>query len=143
MMTKSITTTIFLLCIVCFCSTPKITTSAFVSPIAASIQKPNRFAPLSPSTVMTKNILDVATETTDSTSSSSSSSSLEPFLEGVKRDFGNRFPQYRSDIVDGINTQSLATVLFLFFACLAPAVGFGWYVLLTSLYHIWNKCCPL
>jgi len=31
----------------------------------------------------------------------------------------------KSDITDGFNTQSLAAILFLFFACLAPAVGFG------------------
>lgn len=58
-------------------------------------------------------------------SPSSSTSSFEPFFRGVKRDFGNRLPQYKSDIVDGLNTQSLATIFFLFFACLAPAVGFG------------------
>ena len=44
---------------------------------------------------------------------------------GVKRDFQRRLPFYKSDIVDGINAQSLATTLFLFFACLAPAIGFG------------------
>lgn len=41
------------------------------------------------------------------------------------RDFRRRLPLYKSDIVDGINAQSLATILFLFFACLAPAIGFG------------------
>jgi len=50
---------------------------------------------------------------------------VEPFLAGIKRDFGNRLPQYRSDITDGLNAQSLATIMFLFFACLAPAIGFG------------------
>ena len=59
---------------------------------------------------------DVATE---------DSSSFEPFFTGVKRDFGNRLPEYKSDIVDGLNAQSLATIFFLFFACLAPAIGFG------------------
>ncbi len=53
------------------------------------------------------------------------SKSLESFFTGVKRDFGNRLPEYKSDIVDGLNAQSLATIFFLFFACLAPAVGFG------------------
>jgi hypothetical protein len=50
---------------------------------------------------------------------------FEPFFVGVKRDFKRRLPLYKSDITDGINAQSLATTLFLFFACLAPAIGFG------------------
>jgi hypothetical protein len=50
---------------------------------------------------------------------------FEPFFVGVKRDFTRRLPLYKSDITDGINAQSLATTLFLFFACLAPAIGFG------------------
>lgn len=50
---------------------------------------------------------------------------FEPFGVGVKRDFGRRLPFYKSDITDGLNAQSLATTLFLFFACLAPAIGFG------------------
>jgi hypothetical protein len=70
--------------------------------------------------------LDVMLEATLSDDqSSSSTSTFEPFLKGVKRDFGDRLPQYKSDIVDGLNAQSLATIFFLFFACLAPAVGFG------------------
>jgi len=44
---------------------------------------------------------------------------------GIRRDFGRRLPLYGSDITDGLNAQSLATTLFLFFACLAPAIGFG------------------
>jgi len=50
---------------------------------------------------------------------------FEPLGLGVKRDFSRRLPHYVSDITDGINAQSLATTLFLFFACLAPAIGFG------------------
>ncbi len=50
---------------------------------------------------------------------------FEPLGVGVMRDFQRRLPLYKSDIVDGINAQSLATALFLFFACLAPAIGFG------------------
>ena len=57
--------------------------------------------------------------------SSSTPSSFEPLGRGVRRDFGNRLPEYKSDIADGLNAQSLATIFFLFFACLAPAVGFG------------------
>lgn len=50
---------------------------------------------------------------------------FETFLQGVRRDYSMRLPHYKSDVTDGINTQCLAATLFLFFACLAPAVGFG------------------
>jgi hypothetical protein len=50
---------------------------------------------------------------------------FEPLGMGVLRDFRRRLPLYKSDIRDGLNAQSLATILFLFFACLAPAIGFG------------------
>lgn len=50
---------------------------------------------------------------------------FEPLGTGIKRDFSTRLPLYLSDITDGLNLQCLATVMFLFFACLAPAVGFG------------------
>ena len=53
----------------------------------------------------------------------------EPLFEGVGRgilrDYRKRLPLLKSDITDGLNVQSLAATLFLFFACLAPAVGFG------------------
>ena len=48
---------------------------------------------------------------------------LEPLAAGVRRDFSSRLPFYKSDLVDGLNAQCLATVLFLFFACLAPIVN--------------------
>jgi len=50
---------------------------------------------------------------------------FEPIGAGIRRDFGRRLPLYKSDIVDGLNSQVVATTLFLFFACLAPAIGFG------------------
>ena len=50
---------------------------------------------------------------------------FEPVGVGVKRDFSRRLPHYWSDITDGLNVQSLAATLYLFFACLAPAIGFG------------------
>jgi hypothetical protein len=46
-------------------------------------------------------------------------------FEGIKRDYKMRLPLLKSDFTDGINVQSLAATMFLFFACLAPAVGFG------------------
>ncbi|KAL9181394.1 hypothetical protein ACHAXT_010199 [Thalassiosira profunda] len=50
---------------------------------------------------------------------------FEAPLKGIKRDYDMRLPLYKSDIKDGLNTQCLAAICFLFFACLAPAVGFG------------------
>ena len=64
-------------------------------------------------------------ETQTDADSSSSTLLFEPFLVGIQRDFKNRFPQYKSDITDGLTGQCIATIMFLFFACLAPAIGFG------------------
>ena len=50
---------------------------------------------------------------------------FESFGKGIIRDYKARLPLYASDIKDGLNTQCLAATLFLFFACLSPAVGFG------------------
>ena len=41
------------------------------------------------------------------------------------QDIRRRIPHYFSDFRDGFHSKSLASVLFLFFACLAPAVTFG------------------
>jgi len=62
-------------------------------------------------------------------SSVSAETEKEPLFEGIgkgiKRDAKARLAHYKSDITDGLNSQCLAATLFLFFACLAPAVGFG------------------
>lgn len=50
---------------------------------------------------------------------------FEGFGRGVLRDYKARLPLLKSDIKDGLNIQCLAATMFLFFACLAPAVGFG------------------
>jgi len=50
---------------------------------------------------------------------------FEAPFKGIARDYKMRLPLYGSDIKDGLNSQCLAATLFLFFACLAPAVGFG------------------
>ena len=46
-------------------------------------------------------------------------------LRGIFRDMRLRAPHLVSDITDGLNLQCVAATLFLFFACLAPAIGFG------------------
>ena len=44
---------------------------------------------------------------------------------GLLRDIRTRWACYASDFRDGLHPKALAAVLFLFFACLAPAVTFG------------------
>ena len=64
---------------------------------------------------------DVAAPATDE--NSSDEKMFESLGKGVKRDVEMRLPHYVSDIKDGLNVQCLAATMFLFFACLAPAVG--------------------
>ena len=47
------------------------------------------------------------------------------FGAGILADVRRKLPYYASDFTDGFNLKGLATVLFLFFACLAPSVAFG------------------
>ena len=47
-----------------------------------------------------------------------------PF-KGIAADIRRRLPLYASDFTDGLNSKSIASIFFLFFACLAPAVAFG------------------
>ena len=47
------------------------------------------------------------------------------FCGGVSNDIKRRFPHYAADIKDGLHPKTIASVMFLFFACLAPAVTFG------------------
>jgi hypothetical protein len=47
------------------------------------------------------------------------------FGAGLLADVQRKLPYYWSDFVDGFNVKGLATVLFLFFACLAPSIAFG------------------
>lgn len=47
------------------------------------------------------------------------------FAGGLKQDIARRLPHYISDFVDGFHVKSIAATMFLFFACLAPAVTFG------------------
>jgi len=44
---------------------------------------------------------------------------------GVRADIARRIPSYWSDITDGLHSKCVGSTLFLFFACLAPAVTFG------------------
>ncbi|MFT5357304.1 MAG: hypothetical protein ACI9KE_004538 [Polyangiales bacterium] len=47
------------------------------------------------------------------------------FGKGIVADIRRRLPHYGNDFCAGFHPKSLASVLFLFFACLAPAVAFG------------------
>lgn len=68
--------------------------------------------------------------TADETENTFESYSWKQVGRGVYDDLKRRWPHYKSDYVDGVigkNTISklLATVLFLYFACLLPDIAFG------------------
>lgn len=44
---------------------------------------------------------------------------------GIKDDFARKWPRYIQDFKDGLRAKSIASIIFMFFACLAPAVTFG------------------
>lgn len=44
---------------------------------------------------------------------------------GIRQDIARRLPHYLADLRDGLNTKCVGSTLFLFFACLAPAITFG------------------
>ena len=44
---------------------------------------------------------------------------------GIVADVKRRWPYYAGDFKDGLHGKSIASVMFLFFACMAPAVTFG------------------
>lgn len=46
-------------------------------------------------------------------------------LAGIKADIKRRLPHYIADFKDGLRAKSIASTIFMFFACLAPAVTFG------------------
>jgi len=46
-------------------------------------------------------------------------------LGGILQDVRRKLPTYASDFRDGLNPKCMASTLFLYFACLAPAVTFG------------------
>nr|XP_016934426.1 anion exchange protein 3 isoform X5 [Drosophila suzukii] len=44
---------------------------------------------------------------------------------GLRNDLKRRMPMYKSDILDGLNTETLAATIFMYFACLSTAITFG------------------
>ncbi|XP_016977321.1 band 3 anion transport protein isoform X3 [Drosophila rhopaloa] len=44
---------------------------------------------------------------------------------GLRNDLKRRMPMYKSDIMDGLNTETLAATIFMYFACLSTAITFG------------------
>jgi mannitol/fructose-specific phosphotransferase system IIA component (Ntr-type) len=47
------------------------------------------------------------------------------WFAGLKADIARKIPHYVDDFTDGFRGKSLASIVFMFFACLAPAVTFG------------------
>ena len=50
---------------------------------------------------------------------------VEPLGKGLLEDIKRKSPHYKSDFTDGLTVKSLSAIVFLFFACLAPAIAFG------------------
>lgn len=44
---------------------------------------------------------------------------------GVCNDIRRRYPMYKSDILDGLNTETLSATIFMYFAALSTAITFG------------------
>uniref|UniRef100_A0A182Y336 Anion exchange protein n=1 Tax=Anopheles stephensi TaxID=30069 RepID=A0A182Y336_ANOST len=44
---------------------------------------------------------------------------------GLINDIKRRYPMYKSDIMDGLNTETLAATIFMYFAALSTAITFG------------------
>ena len=44
---------------------------------------------------------------------------------GLYNDVRRRYPHYLSDFKDALNLQSMAALVFIFFACLSPCIAFG------------------
>jgi len=44
---------------------------------------------------------------------------------GLWSDVKKRISHYKSDITDGLNMQCVASIVFLYFACITPIVTFG------------------
>jgi len=51
-------------------------------------------------------------------------SAPRPFA-GINADIKRRLPHYLDDFKDGLRAKSIASIVFMFFACLAPAITFG------------------
>jgi mannitol/fructose-specific phosphotransferase system IIA component (Ntr-type) len=47
------------------------------------------------------------------------------FCGGLREDIARRLPHYWNDFTEGFDLKCIGSILFLFFACLAPAVLFG------------------
>jgi len=63
---------------------------------------------------------------------------------GLLMDMRRRYSYYSSDITDGLNLQCLATIVFLYFACITPIVTFGGMLgQTTDSYMVSTDHCPL
>jgi HCO3- transporter family len=77
-------------------------------------------------TSSTDSINDISYDDVVTNHSNDEMPNVEPFFSGILRDYKKRLPYFwNTDFTDGFNIQCLAATFFLFFACLAPAVGFG------------------
>ena len=101
------------------------TTNLHYHHLSSSLQLTNKSGINSNSALSSSSATVSTTTSTDDNDDDKDPPLFEPFLKGIRRDYKMRLPNYGADITDGLNTQCLAATLFLFFACLAPAIGFG------------------
>lgn len=101
---------------------------SFAPPTAISknaLSRPKLLASHGPPRASSSLSMSTAAAAVEATDDDKDPPIFEPLLRGIRRDYKMRLPLYKSDVGDGLNTQCLAATCFLFFACLAPAVGFG------------------
>lgn len=53
-------------------------------------------------------------------------------FEGIVSDIKRCWPWYSRDFTDGLHPKALASTLFLYFACLAPAITFGGFMAIAT-----------
>lgn len=100
-----------------------------VRPVAAPPfpveQRPSQHIPIKYAHHSSARFVSEAVATKSSGEPPSKERLFEDLGVGIKRDYKMRLPLYKSDITDGLSVQCIAATMFLFFACLAPAIGFG------------------
>lgn len=51
--------------------------------------------------------------------------SINRWFGGLINDVKRKLPHYHSDFTDALSIQSIASIVFLYFACLTPIITFG------------------
>ena len=62
------------------------------------------------------------------------------FFGGVYNDIRKRYRHYLSDFTDGLNSQSIAAAIFIYFAALSGAIAFGGIYGENLIIFSWSNC---